>query len=152
MQFVTAPVSGRVAALLVTAGQAIAAGATVAIARPAGGKLEAELLAPYRAIGFVHGTVRTVSSAVISPNKVGFQGLRVDGPVFCIRVALSRETMMALRQPIPLQPGMLAIHGASRRRSNPLAAFPLTIPRPLPRSRLCPSSTGLRSDEIDQSR
>jgi membrane fusion protein len=129
LQFVTAPVSGRVAALPVTTGQAVAAGNTIAVVVPVGGKLEAELLAPSRAIGFVQpgqdvevslqafpyqrfgtvrGTVRSVSSTVISPNEIGFQGLRVDEPVFRIRVSLSRETVMAYGQAIPMQPGMLA--------------------------------------------
>ena len=129
LQFVTAPVSGRVAALPVTTGQAIAAGATIAVVVPVGGKLEVELLAPSRAIGFVQpgqdvevslqafpyqrfgtvrGTVRSVSSTVISPNEVGFQGLRLEEPVFRIRVTLGRETMMAYGQAIPMQPGMLA--------------------------------------------
>ncbi len=129
LQFVTAPVGGRVAALPVTTGQSVAVGATIAIVVPVGGKLEAELLAPSRAIGFVQpgqdvlislqafpyqrfgtvrGTVRTVSSTVISPNEVGFQGLRIEEPVFRIRVTLGRETMMAYGQAIPMQPGMLA--------------------------------------------
>jgi membrane fusion protein len=129
LQFVTAPVSGRVAALPVTTGQAVAAGNTIAVVVPVGGKLEAELLAPSRAIGFVQpgqdvevslqafpyqrfgtvrGTVRSVSSTVISPNEIGFQGLRVDEPVFRIRVSLSRETVLAYGQAIPMQPGMLA--------------------------------------------
>ncbi|MGE0516047.1 MAG: HlyD family efflux transporter periplasmic adaptor subunit [Hyphomicrobiaceae bacterium] len=129
LQFVLAPVSGRIAALPVTAGQPIATGGTIAVIVPVGGKLEAELLAPSRAIGFVqpgqdvaislqafpyqrfgtiHGTIRTVSSTVISPAEVGFQGLRVEEPVFRIRVSLANETMMAYGQAIPLQPGMLA--------------------------------------------
>jgi len=129
LQFVNAPVSGRIAALPVTTGQAVAASSTIAVVIPLGGKLEAELLAPSRAIGFVQpgqdvevslqafpyqrfgtvrGTVRSVSSTVISPNEVGFQGLRVEEPVFRIRVSLTRETMMAYGQAIPMQPGMLA--------------------------------------------
>lgn len=129
LQFVTAPVSGRIAALPVATGQPVSAGGTIAVVVPVDGKLEAELLAPSRAIGFVQpgqdvevslqafpyqrfgtirGSVRTVSSTVISPAEVGFQGLRVDEPVFRIRVALSRETMLAYGQAIPLQPGMLA--------------------------------------------
>ncbi len=129
LQFVTAPVSGRIAALPVTTGQAISAGSTIAVVVPVGGKLEAELLAPSRAIGFVqpgqdvevsleafpyqrfgtvHGTVRSVSTTVISPAEVGFQGLRVEEPVFRIRVSLARETIMAYGQAIPMQPGMTA--------------------------------------------
>lgn len=128
LQFVTAPVGGRVAALPVTTGQSVIAGSTVAVIVPTGGKIEAELLAPSRSIGFVKpgqdvalsvqafpfqrfgtvaGTVRTVSSTVISPGEVGLQGLSVQEPVFRIRVSLSQESMQAYSQTIPFQPGML---------------------------------------------
>lgn len=128
LQFVTAPISGRVAALPVTTGQPISAGGTVAVIIAEGGKLEAELLAPSRSIGFVQpgqevalslqafpyqrfgtvpGTVRTVSSTVLGPSEVNFQGLNIQEPVFRIRVSLSREAMEAYGQSIPMQPGML---------------------------------------------
>lgn len=128
LQFVTAPVGGRVAALPVTTGQSITAGSTVAVIVPTGGKIEAELLAPSRSVGFVKpgqdvalslqafpyqrfgtvaGTVRTVSSTVISPGEVGLQGLSVQEPVFRIRVTLAQDTMQAYSQTIPFQPGML---------------------------------------------
>lgn len=128
LQFVTAPVGGRVAALPVTSGQSVASGATVAIIVPTGGRIEAELLAPSRSIGFVKpgqevalnlqafpyqrfgsisGKVRTVSTTVISPSEVGLQGLNLQEPVFRIRVSLQRESMSAYGQDFPLQPGML---------------------------------------------
>jgi membrane fusion protein len=128
LQFVTAPVGGRVAALPVTTGQSISAGATVAVIIPTGGRIEAELLAPSRAIGFVQpgqdvalslqafpyqrfgtvaGKIRTVSSTVISPNEIQLPGLSVQEPVFRIRVALARESILAYSQTIPFQPGML---------------------------------------------
>lgn len=128
LQIITAPLGGRVAALPVTTGQSISAGATVAVVIPSGGRIEAELLAPSRAIGFVQpgqevalslqafpyqrfgtvaGTVRMVSSTVIGPNEVQLQGLKVQEPVFRIRVALSRESIDAYAQTIPFQPGML---------------------------------------------
>jgi membrane fusion protein len=128
LQFIVAPVSGRVAALPVTTGQPIAAGATVAVILPSGGRLEVELLAPSRAIGFIQpgqdvevslqafpyqrfgtvpGTIRSVSSTVLGPNEVNFQGLKVEEPVFRIRVSLVRETVQAYGQAVPMQPGML---------------------------------------------
>lgn len=128
LQFITAPISGRVAALPVTAGQSINTGGTVAVILPVNGRLEVELLAPSRAIGFIQpgqdveislqafpyqrfgtirGAVRTVSSTVLGPSEVGFQGIRVEEPVFRIRVSLSRETIQAYGQAIPMQPGML---------------------------------------------
>jgi membrane fusion protein len=128
LQFVTAPVGGRVAAVPVTTGQSMSTGATVAVIIPTGGRIEAELLAPSRAIGFVQpdqdvalslqafpyqrfgtvaGKIRTVSSTVISPNEVQLQGLTVQEPVFRIRVALAEESIQAYTQTIPFQPGML---------------------------------------------
>lgn len=128
LQFVTAPVSGRIAALPVTSGQSVSSGATVAVIIPTGGRIEAELLAPSRSIGFVKpgqevalnlqafpyqrfgtiaGKVRTVSTTVIGPSEVGLQGLNLQEPVFRIRVTLQREVMHAYGQDFPLQPGML---------------------------------------------
>ena len=128
MQLFVAPITGRVAALPVSTGQAVTAGGTVAIVIPVDGKLEAELLAPSKAIGFirpgqpvelslqacpyqrfgtVHGTVRTVSTTVLAPNEVDFRGLDFKEPVFRIRVALSRDSMDAYGQTVPMQPGML---------------------------------------------
>ncbi|MDQ0474785.1 HlyD family efflux transporter periplasmic adaptor subunit [Labrys wisconsinensis] len=127
-QFVTAPLGGRVAVLPVTTGQTVAAGSVVAVIIPEGGRLEAELLAPSRSIGFIrpgqdvalslqafpyqrfgtlHGRVRTVSTTVIAPSDVGLPGLGLQEPVFRIRVSLPRESMDAYGQVIPLQPGML---------------------------------------------
>jgi membrane fusion protein len=129
LQFVTAPISGRVAALPVATGQPIASGGTVAVIVPESSRLEAELLAPSRAIGFVRpdqsvalslhafpyqrygtvpGIVRTVSTTVLAPMEVGFPGFDVKEPVFRIRVSLSRESMQAYGQAIPIQSGMLA--------------------------------------------
>jgi membrane fusion protein len=128
LQFVTAPIGGRIAALPVTTGQTLTTGATVAVIVPEGGKLEAELLAPSRAIGFVRagqevrinlqafpsqrfgtlqGKIRLVSTTVLAPSEVVIQGLKIEEPTFRIRVALSRESMEAYGETYPLQPGML---------------------------------------------
>ncbi|WP_438276060.1 HlyD family efflux transporter periplasmic adaptor subunit [Nitrobacter sp.] len=128
LQFFVAPTGGRIAALPVSDGQAVAAGGMVAVIIPSGSEIEAELLAPSRAIGFVQpgqqvelslqafpyqrfgtvrGTVRTVSSTVLGPADVGFPGLDIKEPVFRIRVSLSRSTMEAYGQSVPMQPGML---------------------------------------------
>jgi membrane fusion protein len=128
LQFITAPVGGRVAALPVALGQHVPMGATVAVIIPTGGRLEAELWAPSRSIGFVRpgqevalslqafpyqrfgtvpGTVRMVSSTVLTPGEISLQGLNIQEPVFRIRVSLSREDMHAYGQVVPMQPGML---------------------------------------------
>ncbi len=127
-QFVLAPVSGRLAALPVSSGQTITAGSTIAVIIPTGSRLEAELLAPSRSIGFmkpgqevrlnlqafpyqrfgtVAGEIRTVSTTVLAPNEVVIQGLNIQEPVYRIRVTMSREVMMAYGETVPMQPGML---------------------------------------------
>lgn len=128
LQFVTAPIGGRIAALPVATGQTVNAGMTIAVIVPEGGLLEAELLAPSRAIGFVKqgqvvqislqafpyqrfgtvpGRIRLVSSTVLAPSEVVIQGLNIQEPTFRIRVSLEREFMAAYGETYPLQPGML---------------------------------------------
>jgi membrane fusion protein len=126
--FVIAPMGGRVAALPVSSGQPVMAGATLAVMTPAEGRLEAELLAPSRAIGFIRegqevrlqlqafpyqrfgtvlGKVKSVSGTVLGPNEISIPGLFIHEPVFRVRVSLSREDIEAYGQPHSLQPGML---------------------------------------------
>jgi membrane fusion protein len=128
VQLVLAPVAGRVAALPVAAGQPIAMGATVAVIVPQDSQLEAELLAPTRAVGFVRagqevalmlqafpyqrfgtvkGTVRAMSNTVLGPTEISIPGLSIQEPVFRVRVALSSDLMHAYGETVPLQPGML---------------------------------------------
>ncbi len=119
---------GRVAALPVAAGQPVTAGATLAVMTPAGGRLEAELLAPSRAIGFIRegqdvrlqlqafpyqrfgtviGKVKSVSGTVLGPTEISIPGLQVHEPVFRVRVSLAAEDIEAYGQRHALQPGML---------------------------------------------
>jgi membrane fusion protein len=126
--FVVAPMAGTIAALPVTNGQPIGAGATLAVIIPQGGKLEAELLTPSRAIGFIEpgqnvqlqlqaypyqrfgmlrGMIKSVSSTVLGPSELSIPGLSIQEPVFRVRVSLNRELMDAYGRSYPLQPGML---------------------------------------------
>jgi membrane fusion protein len=126
--FVLAPIAGRVAALPVAAGQPIAPNATLAVITPLTGRLEAELLAPSRAAGFielgqevrlqlqafphqrfgtVRGMVKTASTTVLGPSEISIPGLTIQEPVFRVHVALSREAIDAYGKSYPLQPGML---------------------------------------------
>lgn len=128
-QFILAPVSGRVAALPVAAGQTLAAGATISVIIPEGSRIEVELMAPSRSIGFVKpgqevqislqafpyqrfgtmpGVIRTISSTVLAPNEVVIQGLNIQEPVYRVRVTMAREAMHAYGEEIQLQPGMMA--------------------------------------------
>jgi membrane fusion protein len=127
-QTVLSPVAGRVAALPVSLGQTVSPGTTVAIVIPEGAKIEAELLAPSKAAGFIRpgqevqlmlqafpyqrfGTVRgeitTISRTVLGPTEITIPGLKIEEPVFRVRAALRREEIQAYGEAIPLQPGML---------------------------------------------
>ena len=126
--FVIAPMGGRIAALPVSTGQPVSNGATLAVMTPADGQLEAELLVPSRAIGFIRegqevrlqlqafpyqrfgtlaGKVKSVSGTVIAPSDVSIPGLPVQEPVFRVRVNLASTEIVAYGQPHALQPGML---------------------------------------------
>jgi membrane fusion protein len=126
--FVLSPMGGRIAVLPAVDGQPVTAGATLAVITPADGRLEAELLAPSRAIGFIKegqdvrlqlqafpyqrfgtvaGKVKAVSGTVIGPADIAIPGLQVQEPVFRVRVSLSSEEIQAYGQRHALQPGML---------------------------------------------
>jgi membrane fusion protein len=128
VQFVSSPVSGRIAALPVSVGQAVSLGGTVAVVIPDGAKLEAELLAPSRAAGFISpgqdvrlmlqafpyqrfgaikGRIKAISTTVLGPTEIAIPGLDIKEPVFRIRVTLAREDIQAYGEAIPLQPGMV---------------------------------------------
>jgi membrane fusion protein len=62
---------------------------------------------PYQRFGTVKGRISTISRTVLGPTEINIPGLRIDEPVFRVRVALPREEVQAYGEAIPLQPGML---------------------------------------------
>lgn len=124
---IRAPVTGTVTNIAVSRGASLAADEPLAMVLPAGSGLEAQLLVPTRAIGFVQpgnavvmryeafpfqrfgqyrGAVHNVSRTVWSPGeKVG--PMTVREPVYRIDVKLERQTVSAGGQEIALRPGML---------------------------------------------
>ena len=124
---IRAPIAGIVTNIAVSRGASLAASAPLATVLPAGSGLEAQLLVPTRAIGFVQpgnqvvmrydafpfqrfgqyrGTVSDVSRTVWSPgDKVG--PMTVREPVYRIDVKLDRQTVAAGGQEVALRPGML---------------------------------------------
>ncbi len=124
---IRAPVSGTVTNIAVSRGASLAADAPLATVLPVGSGLEAQLLVPTRAIGFVQpgnevvlrydafpfqrfgqhrGSVHNVSRTVWSPGeRVG--PVTVREPVYRIDVQLERQTVDAGGQEIDLRPGML---------------------------------------------
>jgi membrane fusion protein len=124
---IRAPLAGIVTNIAVSRGASLAASTPVATVLPTGSGLQAQLLVPTRAVGFVQpgnevvlryeafpfqrfgqyrGTVHNVSRTVWSPGeKVGPMAVRE--PVYRIDVELERQTVAAGGQEVPLRPGML---------------------------------------------
>ena len=123
-----ATVGGRVQAIPVEQGQNLPLGATIAVITPKGARLEAELYAPSRAIGFVRpgqqvhlmylafphekfgvqqGRITSLSRTILSPSEAQIPGVDVKQPVFRMRVAIADQGIHAYGDYVPLQPGML---------------------------------------------
>ncbi|WP_282277235.1 HlyD family efflux transporter periplasmic adaptor subunit [Stenotrophomonas sp. PS02297] len=127
---VKAPVSGVVATQIVKPGQAVQAGQTLLSLLPGDGKLEAELLVPSRAIGFIapgdtvllryqafpyqkfghqEGRVARISRSALSSGELGalIGNAQQGEPYYRITVVLAQQTITAYGKPEPLKPGML---------------------------------------------
>lgn len=124
---IRAPIAGIVTNIAVARGDSLAAEAPIATVLPKGSGLQAQLLVPTRAVGFVQpgnavvmryeafpfqrfgqyrGTVQAVSRTVWTPGeKVG--PMTVREPAYRVDVALERQTVSAGGQEIALRPGML---------------------------------------------
>lgn len=116
---VRAPRDGVVSAILVDSGQSIAAGQPLAALVPGQSPLEAELLAPSRAIGFLRAGQRVRLRYPAFPyQKFGLQPgrvrelsaatLPVDGaaePLYRVRVTLESQQVAAYGRPQALLPG-----------------------------------------------
>lgn len=121
--------AGTVASLLVEPGQAVAAGQSLLSILPKGSPLEAQLLVPSSAIGFVHkgtpvvlhyqafpyqkfgvqhGTVVDVSRSALTPAEVtGLLGQQPPPvPLYRVEVALSTQSIEAYGKRQALLPGM----------------------------------------------
>lgn len=127
---ITAPVSGVIATQLFKPGQAVQAGQPLLSVLPGDGTLEAELLVPSRAIGFIEpgdsvllryqaypyqkfghhpGRVARISRSTVNagaPAGSG-SGAATPEPFYRISVALDRQTITAYGKPEMLKPGML---------------------------------------------
>lgn len=123
-----APRAGVVATLLVKNGQNVASGQPLLSILPAGSKLEAQLLVPSSAIGFVaqgdhvvlryraypyqkfgqqYGEVVQVSRSALSPAEAAsLLGQNIATPLYRVLVALDRQTIDAYGRVEALKPGM----------------------------------------------
>lgn len=123
-----APHAGTVATLLVKAGQYITSGQPVLSILPKGSKLQAQLLVPSSAIGFVahgnrvvlryqaypyqkfgqqYGKVVQVSRSALSPaGAASLLGRNIVKPMYRVLVALDRQSIDAYGKRQTLKPGM----------------------------------------------
>lgn len=125
-----APVSGVVATQLAKPGQAVQVGQPLLSLLPGDGKLEAELLVPSRAIGFIEpgdsvllryqaypyqkfghhqGRVVRISRSALSSSELGTLVGNAQGgePFYRVTVDLARQAVSAYGQAEALKPGML---------------------------------------------
>lgn len=123
-----APSDGTVATLLAKVGQHVAAGQSLASVVPQGATLQAQLLVPSRAVGFVtlgscvvlryqaypyqkfgqqYGYVASVSDSALSPDEVlALTGQRPKQSLYRVSVTLQHQSIQAYGKPRPLKPGM----------------------------------------------
>jgi membrane fusion protein len=126
---ISAPVTGVVASQLVKPGQAVQAGQPLLTLLPGNGKLEAELLVPSRAIGFIapgdkvllryqaypyqkfghqQGIVARISRSAL--NQADLQALLGSAtqtePLYRVTVRLAKQAITAYGKPELLKPGM----------------------------------------------
>ena len=127
---VTAPVTGVVATQIAKPGQAVQVGQPMMSLLAGDGALEAELLVPSRAIGFIEpgdpvllryqaypyqkfghqlGKVARISRSALSPSELGALVGNAQGsePFYRVTVALARQAITAYGKPEVLKPGML---------------------------------------------
>ncbi|ACD59762.1 HlyD family secretion protein [Xanthomonas oryzae] len=127
---VTAPVAGVVATQMAKPGQAIQLGQPLLSVVPGDGRLEAELLVPSRAIGFIapgdtvllryqafpyqkfghqQGLLSRISRSALSSSELGalIGNAQQGEPYYRVTVALARQSVMAYGKPEMLKPGML---------------------------------------------
>lgn len=127
---VVSPVTGTVAIRLAKPGQAVQAGQPLLSVLPGDDRLEAELLVPSRAIGFIEpgdtvllryqaypyqkfghqrGRVARISRSALGADELDalFGSSRGGEPVYRVTVALGRQAITAYGRQEPLKPGML---------------------------------------------
>lgn len=138
---VVAPVAGTVAALTVAPGQDVTPERAPMQILPAGGTLEAALLVPSRAIGFIRpgqpvrirydafpyarfgsfeGSVRAVTHTVLSPADAPAP-IALAEPAYRVTVALARQDVPTADAAVPLRAGMLLEASVTLERRTLLA-------------------------------
>lgn len=138
---IAAPLAGVIATQIVKPGQAVQAGQSLLTVLPGDGRLEAELLVPSRAAGFIapgdrvllryqafpwqkfghqQGRVARISRSALGPEELGSLAGIAGGnqPLYRVTVTLARQAITAYGRAEALKPGMLLdadILGETRR-------------------------------------
>lgn len=123
---INAPISGRVTALQAAPGRTVGGQVPLLTIIPEAVNLEADVYVASRAIGFVSegqevrllydafpyqrfgsftGKIASVSRVIIAPNELDAP-LRIDEPVYKVKVKFERQAVEAFGQQYPLQAGM----------------------------------------------
>ncbi|MDD3529213.1 MAG: HlyD family efflux transporter periplasmic adaptor subunit [Gallionellaceae bacterium] len=131
--YITAPEAGTVTAVVAEVGQAVDGSRPLASIVPVGARLQAQLYAPSRSVGFVRigdevllryqaypyqkfgharGKVISVAKTALPANEISFLGAtggqgQQNEPVYRITVDLASQAVTAYGKPQPLQAGML---------------------------------------------
>ena len=124
---ILAPVSGTVSALQAILGASVGAQQTLLSLLPEGSSLEAHLFVPTRAIGFIEvgqevrllydafdyrrygvqlGTVKEVSSAILTPSET-LERIQRNEPTYMIRVDLEQQKFHTQDKTFDLHAGMM---------------------------------------------
>ncbi len=124
-----APRDGRITSVLAVVGQPVAAGQAMLALAPAGAPLEADLLLPSAAVGFVQpgqrvalrlaafpyqkfgllaATVTRVGQSALTPGETALLlgGQAPQTPLYRVRARLDAQTVLAYGKPAALLPGM----------------------------------------------
>ena len=123
-----APRAGIVSTLLAKPGQHVAVGQSLLSILPHGATLQAQLLVPSRAVGFItsgsrvvlryqaypyqkfgqqYGHVASISRSALSPEEViALTGQQAKQPLYRVKVKLDRQAILAYGKQHALKPGM----------------------------------------------
>lgn len=123
---VNAPISGRVTALQSSLGKTVGGQVPMMTILGENVQIEADVYVPSRAIGFIKpkqevrllydafpyqrfgsfkGTVVTISRVILAPNELDAP-LKIEEPVYKVKVQLDRQSIAAFGDQLPVQPGM----------------------------------------------
>lgn len=123
---VTAPISGKVTALQTGLGKAAGGQVPILTILADNAQIEADVYIASRAIGFIKlnqevrllydafpyqrfgsfkGTITSVSRVIIAPNELDAP-LKIEEPVYKVKVRLDRQTVEAFGDKLPVQSGM----------------------------------------------